>query len=415
MTKAFIETINLYFSEITGKSSEGINPENLEEIIKIAKSQGIYCYVLLALKRLYDENRLALSEQDIKNIKMILFNASTVNTNKLIMFSDVLKQFEEAGIECCVLKGESLARFYYEPAFRISGDIDVLVSPENEEKAIAILRKNKFKVVPRSDGSPHDLCYHESMGRIELHVMLYSDFMEDIWFDKCRDLICEQQVEVISSNGYSYRTLGITDGFINVFLHGVEHFLTDCMGLRHISDILLYLVNNINDIDFKRVFDVLDRLKYKKFLDNILGIGIMYGGLEKEQIYSACYDEELCDKMLQEIYDFGIFGANTVNVSFFPRYTKLRYNTFEQRGDPEKFLKQKYIRYVKNFLSLSRKNMENLYDGEYIWKARIKHINVIKNKLLNKIKKKLRQKNSTACEQGIFKNREKLVKDLDMI
>ena len=406
MNQSFLETMDLFFLEAAGKSSKGINPDNLKEILEISKSQGVYYYVLAALKRLSDEGRLLLSETDINTIKTTLFKVSTNNTNKLILFSEILKKLENSGIKCCILKGESLSRFYSSSALRTSGDIDVLISPDDEEKAIDILRENGFDVKERMWGCPHDVCYHEDIGRIELHIDLYNDYANEVWFKSEDCSLEEEYLKTYSENGYSYFTLGVTDGFIHTFLHGIKHFLTDGIGLRHISDILLYLKNQKNLIDFERVYGILDKLKYRNFFNTIIGIGILYCGFNKDRLPVAEYDEKLCIKLLEEICTFGMFGNQQNGAGFNKRYTELRCNAQNKNGG-SKYLRNKKVKNIMEYASLSKKNMNKRYYGQSVLSARVKHI----NKLLSMLADKLLNKKET----DIYKSREQLVRDLDMI
>lgn len=413
MSSEFLEVLDLFFSEIREKSGKDINPEHLKKIIEISKSQGVYYYVLMALKRLCDENRFSLSESDLKTIKTTLFSASAKNTNKLILFSEILKQFEEKGIKYCVLKGESLARFYPASAFRVSGDIDVLVSPEDEQKAIDILRENDFSVNVRVGASHHSTCDHLIIGHIELHAMLYFDFISDVWFDKT-EMVKEPYLCINSDNGYKYFSLGVTDGFIYTFLHAVVHFLNDGMGLRHIADILLYIKCCRDEIDFNRVDKILTHIKYKKFLDLIIGIGISYCGFSPSDFPEVNYDFKLCQKLLDEIETFGLFGSNGKGEVFYKRYTALRYNTFK-KGNYSRYMKLWRRKNIMEFAAFSPENLRKRYPGNSYLSSVFKHIKCICEKAVKR--KDVVKESFVYKENGkeIYKNREELIKELDMI
>ena len=137
-------------------------------------------------------------------------------------------------IPCCVLKGQALAYLYKNPECRMSGDVDLLVAEKDETAALDILRKNGFSVSVRAQSANHDTCYHDELGCVELHVSLYYDIMQDVWFDNV-EMLKEPFME---KNGILM--LGITDGYLFTLLHAIKHFLSNGLCVKQIMDVLLY-------------------------------------------------------------------------------------------------------------------------------------------------------------------------------
>lgn len=69
--------------------------------------------------------------------------------------AEVCARFEAAGLHPVVLKGPEVARLYPDPSLRESGDIDLYFSPEEFEKACAVVRAEGRSLAPASDGSVH--------------------------------------------------------------------------------------------------------------------------------------------------------------------------------------------------------------------------------------------------------------------
>jgi hypothetical protein len=88
---------------------------------------------------------------------------------------DVLDRLRAAGIRSMPLKGSILARqLYRDVAARTSGDIDILVGPEDLTGAVAAVEDLGWRWRPdvsRSAGLPllHETLVHDSLPRIELH------------------------------------------------------------------------------------------------------------------------------------------------------------------------------------------------------------------------------------------------------
>ena len=97
-----------------------------------------------------------------------------------------------------------------------------------------ILRENGFEIEIRAKSANHDECFHKTLGALELHVSLYYDIMQDVWFDN-REMVVEECRRVGEINA-----LGITDGYIYTLLHAVKHFLSNGLCVKQIMDVLLY-------------------------------------------------------------------------------------------------------------------------------------------------------------------------------
>ena len=267
MTENFKDMLSFYAWGATGYKNIVEKEYNYAEILDLAKKQGVFYIVYSVLKQYTD------SEEVVKfNTTYLMSLLNQQEKNKVI--DEMISRIEEKEIEVCHLKGKTLSGFYYYPETRISGDVDLLVSEEDEVEVKRFLESEGFKISARSDDANHSECIHEELGLIELHVKLYYDIMKDVWFDS-DDMIVEP-FEVI--NGI--KTLSVTDGFLYNYMHSVKHFLSNGMSVRHITDVLLYGQAHKEKIDFDRVFKILEKLKYKEFLDSFVVIGKDYFNIE---------------------------------------------------------------------------------------------------------------------------------------
>lgn len=101
---------------------------------------------------------------------------------------DILSLFEQEGIDCIVLKGSAIRKYYSEPWMRTSCDIDLLVKEGDCEFAIKSLTE---KLGYRYEGKlSHDhQLYAPSNVHLELHFMLIEEdtvlesekLLENVW------------------------------------------------------------------------------------------------------------------------------------------------------------------------------------------------------------------------------------------
>ena len=293
------------------------------------------------------------------------------------VLSQVILQIENENINYCILKGEAFSKAYHSPSLRGSGDIDILIDEADEEKSFALLRNMGFKIEVRTPSSNHSVCTHPQMGILELHIRLNYDFIGDIWFQG-EDKLTERYIKITSENGYTFNAPGITDGYLLAIFHAVKHFLNDGVGLRNIADIILYHKTYKDSIDFERVNKVLEKLKYQKFANSVLGIAVKYFGFEKDEFNPFEFDENLSDLILEDAFKYGIFGSRNNNEKLWMVYTPLRYKALYNKDFKENISKIRKEN-IKNFASFKKDNLKRLYPKNSVFTSVFLHtFNILK-------------------------------------
>lgn len=344
MTNEFKEMIEIYACSVTGREYTCKELPDVDKILDLSKEQGVFFSVYSVLKE-------RLNDGKYENLNTIYLTRILLYMEKNRKIAQLVGEIEKKGITVCMLKGVTLAKLYAVPEVRMSGDTDILVSAEDEVKVLRILEKKGFKIKHRSKECHHDECVSDEFGIVEVHIKLSYDIMKDVWFDNM-EIIKEPMRREDGLTLLSY-----TDGYIYVILHAIDHFLSNGMSVRHISDILMYSAAYRDKIDFKRVLVLLDRLKYKSFLDAVEVIGEKYFGLEKS------YDAKSSnfELILDDIEKSGIFGKNYSNAKdLFEVYTKLRIEKFKGEDSTKYMTKWRRNNILKSG-SFSFKNMSKKY------------------------------------------------------
>lgn len=122
-------------------------------------------------------------------------SSNFVRKQRILYFLRELKAF---GIDAQFLKGYAAARYYAYPECRDAGDTDLLIKPHDEMRVNRFLQGRGFQILERSPSSHHTIAAHPRYGKLEMHVSLHNEIVEDIWFqdiDKS-DLIQEKLVTV---------------------------------------------------------------------------------------------------------------------------------------------------------------------------------------------------------------------------
>ena len=183
----------------------------------------------------------------------------------------------------------------------MSGDTDLLIEPKNEKRACAFMKANGFAVEHRWTNGHHDVCHHPRLGCVELHVMLYDEIVEDVWFGRMdgREFVCEPPIEAETPDG-CYRTLGYTDHMIFLMLHLIKHFILTGMSLRMMLDVALFFSRHAERIDSARFWKMMESLKYGTIAQSILWAMVRYCGIDATSIPGLC---EACPKQVGMILD----------------------------------------------------------------------------------------------------------------
>lgn len=346
----------VYFSSC---GALGITPEikefNLKELIKYAKEQSVFSTTFVSVKNLKELSLIDVEENYYKNLSSEFLLKTTTAVKKEAKINKLLLKLKSNGIDCVLLKGLVLSNLYCFPETRQFGDVDILINPSDELKAINLLKSMGFCVKNRSENGNHSECISKTSGVVELHTSLYYNIINEVWFKN--ELMINEPFTTI--NGI--KSLGVTDGFLYCFLHAVKHFLCGGLSLRQIIDVLLYIKFYKDEINFKRLYSILDKLNYKKFLFTLVGIGYEYMAFTEQDLIHCNYSKEDINIILNDVMLGGVFGKKRKLGNYmYYAYTKERFNK-NTNGNFNKYFRKKTRQNIKNEISLNPNNLKKRY------------------------------------------------------
>lgn len=308
MTREFQQMLKLAAIGATGHavdmSSEDID---WQKVLAAAKRQKVEYLVAYALKR--NPQLLCPSEiRDplLKEARTIIFSNAV---HKRGIFQ-LLEDMEAAGIPAVLLKGYAIADCYELPESRMCGDADIWINPKDEDRACEFMKAQGFTVEPRWKNGHHAVCNHPMLGCVELHVILYDEIVEDVWFGKMdgSEFVVEHYLQVTVDDG-KYQTLGYTDHFIFLALHMIKHFILSGLTVQMMLDVALYFKQHAAQIDGERVWNTINSLHYGKLLNCILWAMIRYCGFKQNDFPGICEDApEQIEEILSDLEDGGWMG-----------------------------------------------------------------------------------------------------------
>lgn len=406
MNQNFLDTVYLFSCGVRGTTPESTHDFNFKEIYRIAKSQGVWETVFLSVMKLYEKDPEIIPEKTYQKLNSDFLICCGAQYRRLSFIHEVIKKLEENGIECCVLKGESIARFYHTPIARVSSDADILINPQKTDLCLEIMKEIGFDVGNNIYESHQVECTHPVAGLVEIHTMMYGKRTEDVCFNN-EVKYNEKYITIKTEDGTELKTLGITDNFLFLMLHFTKHFLSFGVGIRQLSDVLVYVENNYTAIDWIRANQSLENLGFKKFFDCILAIGKEYLAFPDNIFPTSDINEALVEKIFNDMQLGGVFGHDdNTRCGFYELYLNERYKRFNNDSYNDYRNKRKLHRLFPN-----RKFMA--VNFPYVKKSPL----LLPIAWIHRIAKGILPKKQNAVPQPNLNHEErlKLMRDLDMI
>ncbi|MBE7053861.1 MAG: hypothetical protein E7391_06285 [Ruminococcaceae bacterium] len=320
MTLDFKNLIHLYYCAIYDKTPDK-REYNIENILLLAKKHEILQSVFFAIKKLANEDKIKIEKDKFALLNAQIMSDIALNIRRKQGLYEAIEELEENGIKCCLLKGDSIGRLYANPHARVSGDIDILIDEKDEVKAIDILKNLEFDVKERGEIDHHFEAFSYDNAILEVHIKLYSDATKDLVFNGMINY-SKDYVKITLPSGNKVNTLNVNDNAFYLTAHFLKHFIAGGVGLRQISDMLVFFDKYKNEIDFNLYFETFDKLRYSKLLCAVFKLGNDYFNLDFNIPYEI--SNEIFEKFLTCIEENGVFGNGDQTYSQF-------YNTFVER------------------------------------------------------------------------------------
>ena len=404
LAKTYLDTIELFSCGMKGilPKEKTYGTEEVEQIEKNARMQGVWPVVFAVLKKLSEEGRVQVSSQQLAKWQMEL----NLKVMEYTLRQEAMYRFLEGELSFCnpvMLKGDLMSDLYANPELRFSGDTDILIDPKDEKAVLAAFTKAGGEFKPRGENNNQSVCVHPKAGVFEVHISLDTKEVAEVWYDNL-DFGAEEKRSVTLKNGHTVTALGITDGAINMVLHFLKHFISGIAHLKMLGDSLLYLYHYRDQIDFARVDTVMEKLQYTCIYEAMKQIGVSYFGFSQLPVKEG--QNRLCEKVLSDIQFCAEQGFSEEILSLYNEYSKNRYETYHKKN------------YGEYKSKLSRKEtLERLFPKKTVlyqeYPVLVKHGWVLPFVWIARIYKKFFGKKEAVKRQ--IKPREELLKELNLL
>lgn len=271
---------------------------NWADVYKELRQQAVQFFPINLLARENPAQSLHYIAADAKNM---------MRWNKIMQEQQNLCHLLcDAGIPCAVVKGAAAARHYPKPSSRLFGDIDLLVSPANFDRACQLV----------SDGADYlgENPRHKEYKRNGIIVEIHQSF-STLSDSRARDLFDKRifdainAAESVTTESYTFFCLPKIEHGLTLLEH-IDIHLENGLGLRQIIDWMMFVNQELTDDVWQAEFaPFLRQLNREKLAVTVTRMCQMYLGLRTDGItWCANADEALCHELLEFILHQGNFG-----------------------------------------------------------------------------------------------------------
>lgn len=266
----------LFNQQIDELIKEGITSERLPLIYKLSKRHDLAHLVGDAL----DKNGLFVDCSEVKKRFLQERNMAVYRYEQIqYEFEQICDTLEQANIPFLPLKGSVIRPLYPEPWMRTSCDIDILVAPQDLERAQEILGiKLDYMLVGKGD---HDIGLEAPGGvHLELHYQLLEGGAKD-----CEKIVLGDIWSVVEREEGKVAHCKMPDEYFYCYhiAHITKHLRYGGCGVRSILD--TWLLNHKIDFDQSKRDALLQRaglLSAAQAIENLAEV--WFSGEEKDSL-----------------------------------------------------------------------------------------------------------------------------------
>jgi len=233
-TEAFLELVRAGLWEKEARFSQ-FGRVDYEEVMRLAEEQLVDGLITAGLEHVVDVKvpKEVLLQFIGQSLQLEQRNTAM---NKFIV--EIVDKMRVAGIYTLLVKGQGIAQCYEKPLWRSSGDVDLLLSNDNYEKA-------KDFLLPLSSSQKREEQYSKHLGLsigewyVEIHGSLRSGLSESVdrEIDRAqRDVFYGGNVRSWENGNVQVFLPGVDDDVFFVFTHFIKHFYKEGLGLRQVCD-----------------------------------------------------------------------------------------------------------------------------------------------------------------------------------
>ncbi len=214
---------------LCGNATVSDENADFEKLFEFAKYHSIESMIYVGLR----DSGTIVPNSIMTKFKEIYNGAIVFDTMQDMALREISNEFENAGIDYIPLKGSLLKNYYPMPDYRKSGDIDILIKPEDEPEVMRIMEKLGYCSMEEFEAHDIHLTYQkEPYLTIEIHRQLVRN-------NNRAYPLCSKVWDNVSLAENAKHRYNMNAEFLYVYLiaHLAKHIYSGGAGIRLITDI----------------------------------------------------------------------------------------------------------------------------------------------------------------------------------
>ena len=317
------------------KSSRVQDSVDWEKVYQLAQEQAVQGLVLQGVEELRAKSLELRVPQTL--LLQWIGEVQMIEQRNRAMNAFIAEQFERLrknGIYALLVKGQGVAQCYEKPLWRVSGDVDLLLSDENYQKAKDLLIPLS-EVTESEDVSKKHLALKINGFDVELHGKMPFGI-------SCRadDVVDEVLEESLLKGGVSKWSVDDTDVFLPnpdnhiliVFTHFLHHFFIEGVGLRQICDWCRLLYTYRDTLNYGLLESRIRKMGLMSEWKAFGALAVKYLGMNPGYVpflgsmfnVQCSMLSKKADRILESVLECGNFGHNK-DLSYRSKYSGMTY------------------------------------------------------------------------------------------
>lgn len=301
---------------------------DFNEIYRLAEEQSVVGLVAAGIEHVTDV-------KVPQNVALAFVGSTLQLEQRNLAMNDFLakliEQLRKKDIYSILVKGQGIAQCYERPLWRASGDVDLLLSDVNYEKAKAIL-------LPLAVNSEQEYKVFKHLGMtmkegfvVELHGTLHSRLSKriDRGIDEAQNKVFYGGNVRSWQNGSTQISLPGVDDVVFLFTHVLHHFYIEGIGLRQICDWCRFLWTYCNELKDPLLEQRLHKMGIMSEWRAFAALAVDCLGMPEEAMPLYSSDKKWSKKaeyIMEFVLESGNFGHNrkTVNGKLSSAWNKMK-------------------------------------------------------------------------------------------